>query len=46
MRIDLRVKHDVETRRHAAEPFDSSTGCRRSCEQCVYQVRQGSYNNS
>lgn len=27
MRIDLRVKHDVETRRHAAELFDSGEGC-------------------
>lgn len=27
MRIDLRVKHDVETRRHAAELFDSGAGC-------------------
>ena len=28
MRIDLRVKHDVETRRRAAELFDSGMGCR------------------
>ena len=27
MRVDLRVKHDVETRRHAAELFDSGAGC-------------------
>ena len=26
MRIDLRAKHDVETRRHAAELFDSGMG--------------------
>lgn len=26
MRTDLRVKHDVETRRHAAELFDSGMG--------------------
>ena len=28
MRTDLRVKHDVETRRRAAELFDSGMGCR------------------
>ena len=28
MRIDLRVKHDVETRRHAAELSDLGMGCR------------------
>ena len=28
MRIDLRVKHDVETRRRAVELFDSGMGCR------------------
>ena len=28
MRTDLRVKHDVETRRHAAELFDLGMGCR------------------
>ena len=27
MRVDLRVKRDVETRRHAAELFDSGVGC-------------------
>ena len=27
MRVDLRVKHDVETRRHVAELFDSGAGC-------------------
>lgn len=27
MRVDLRVKYDVETRRHAAELFDSGVGC-------------------
>ena len=27
MRIDLRVKHDVETRRHVSELFDSDAGC-------------------
>ena len=27
MRTDLRVKYDVETRRHAAELFDSGVGC-------------------
>ena len=27
MRTDLRAKHDVETRRHAAELFDSGMGC-------------------
>ena len=27
MRVDFRVKHDVETRRHAAELFDSGVGC-------------------
>lgn len=28
MRVDLRVKHDVETRRHVAELFDSGEGLR------------------
>ena len=28
MRVDLRVKHDVETRQRAAELFDSGMGCR------------------
>ena len=28
MRVDLRVKHDVEMRRHAAELFDSGEGLR------------------
>lgn len=27
MRVDLRVKYDVETRSHAAELFDSGVGC-------------------
>ena len=27
MRVDLRVKHNVETRRHAVELFDSGMGC-------------------
>ena len=27
MRMDFRVKHDVETRRRAAELFDSGMGC-------------------
>lgn len=28
MLTDLRVKHDIETRRHAAELFDLGMGCR------------------
>lgn len=27
MRVDPRVKHDVEARRHVAELFDSGAGC-------------------